>query len=147
MRAVALAAVRRPLTWILLLAAVLRVQSSGYLRSSDDLVYAQAAQEVVEGRFDPTTGSFHRLRTALILPVAAVFGAFGTRPGSSIAWLLACSLASIAFIDAWVGRRSTSRRGAVAALFTAVATQHVLSGAELFPDSPLLLWTLLAVGL
>jgi hypothetical protein len=135
----------RPLPWILLLAAVLRWQSSGYFRASDDLDYARAAKELLEGRYRPA--GFHELRIGLIAPTALAYAVFGVRHAASLVWPFLSSLLSIVVLHRWASRTSTPSVAAWAALFLAVSTQHALSGAELFPDAPMTFWILLSLDL
>lgn len=137
---------RHPLPWILLLATVLRAQAAGYARASDDLDYAAAARDVLEGTYRPGDG-FHALRVGLILPTALSFALFGVRYGASVLWPVVSSVLSVAVLYGIVLRLSSRTAAAIAALLLSVSTQHVLSGAELFPDAPLTLWSLLAVWL
>ena len=136
-------ALRHPLLWIVLLAALLRWQAGGALRSSDDLDYAQGARDFIQGRYKPD--SFHQLRLGMILPVGLGFLVFGVHPAVSILWPLAASLGSIALLYLLAAKRSTKSVAVLAALFLAVSTQHVISGAELFPDAPLAFWVLLGL--
>lgn len=133
---------RHPLPWILLFAALIRWQSTGFMRSSDDLDYAMGALDLLEGRFNPE--SFHQLRWGMILPAALSFALFGVRHWAAVLWPMASSLLSIAVLYAVAARRSSRPVAILAALFLSVSTQHALSGAELFPDAPLTLWALLA---
>ncbi len=135
--------VRHPLPWILLLALLIRLQSAGHIRSTDDVVYGLAARDLVNGEF-AIAGSFHRLRLGLILPVAGAYALFGVRLWGAVLFPLLASLGSIAVLYRLVNRASGRRAAAVASLFLAVSTQHALSGSEVFPDAPVGFWVLLS---
>lgn len=134
---------RHPLPWILLFAAILRASGAGYLRGSDDLSYARAAADLLEGRYAPER-HFHELRIGVIAPTALSFAAFGITPGAGLAWPWAASILSIAALYVLVHARAGAKVAVLAALLLSVCTQHVLSGGELFPDSPLTFWILCA---
>ncbi len=135
--------VRHPLPWILLLALLLRLQSAGHVRSTDDVVYGLAARDLVQGDF-ALQGSFHRLRMGIVLPVAGAFALFGIRLWAAVLFPLLTSLGSIAVLYRLVDRSSGRWTASVASLFLAVSTQHALSGSEVFPDAPVGFWVLLS---
>src|SRR5262249_381103 len=128
-------AAAHPLPWILILAAVLRWQSAGYFRASDDAEYASAARELLRGSYSP--GVYHQLRLGLIAPTALSFALFGVKHLASVLWPMLSSLLSIVVVRGLVARTSTEAAADWGAVFLAVSTQHALSGAELFPDSPM----------
>ena len=135
---------RHPLPWILLFALLLRLQSAGHVRSTDDVVYGLAARDLVNGEF-AIQGNFHRVRMGIILPVAGAFALFGVHLWAAVLFPLVTSLGSIAVLYRLVDRASGRWTAAVAALFLAVSTQHVLSGSEVFPDAPVGFWVLLSL--
>jgi len=134
-----------PLIWILTLAALLRWQAAGSMRSSDDLDYAMGARDLIQGKYKPE--SFHQLRLGVILPAAVGFLLFGLNHTATVLWPMAASLLSIAVLYAMVLLKSSQTVATMAALLLAVSTQHVLSGAELFPDAAFTLWILLGLYL
>jgi 4-amino-4-deoxy-L-arabinose transferase-like glycosyltransferase len=137
---------RHPLPWILLAAAALRVSAAGYARGSDDLNYARAARDLLQGTYDPGS-HFHAARLGVVAPTALAFAVSGVNYAASIAWPLASSVLTVALLYAAARRASGPGVAAAAALFLAAGTQHVISGAELFPDAPLTLWSLLSLWL
>jgi 4-amino-4-deoxy-L-arabinose transferase-like glycosyltransferase len=115
------------------------------MRSSDDLDYAMGARDLIEGRYKPE--SFHQLRLGVVLPAAAGLLLFGRNHTATVLWPMAASILSIAVLYAMVLRNSSKTVATIAALLLAVSTQHVLSGAELFPDAAFTLWILLGLHL
>lgn len=135
---------RSRVVWIVCLAAILRWLATGSLRLSDDLVYAQAAADLISGQFEPSRGFFY-LRLGLVLPTALAFAAVGVSYGASLIWPMASSLLSVVAAYRLAQQVASERVAVWTALVVAVSTQHVLSGGELFPDSPVALWATLTL--
>lgn len=131
--------VRHPVVWIVILAALLRWLATGSLRLSDDSLYAQAALDMISGRYDVSQG-FYYLRLGLVVPTALAFAVVGVGYGATLIWPMTASLLSIAAAYRLAREVASEQVALWTALVVAVSTQHVLSGGELFPDSPLVLW-------
>lgn len=132
-------ALRHPLLWILVLAAILRWLATGSLRLSDDSVYAQAALDTISGQYDASKG-FYYLRLGLVVPTALAFAAVGVSYGATLIWPMTSSLLSLVAAYRLAKEVASEQVALWTALVVAVSTQHVLSGGELFPDSPMVLW-------
>lgn len=131
-----------PLPWILLLGLLLRLSASGYIRFSDDADYMGGALALLRDEKGVPVNN-HTSRLGMILPTAASLWMFGVSYGAGLVWPMAASLLSIA--ATWALARRVGASTGLSAVFTAVSTQHVLSGGELFPDSPVALWLILAL--
>jgi hypothetical protein len=137
---------------IAVLALLLRLACATGLTGSDDLQYAIHAQALVEGRYEanlaelrPTQRIHHGLRYGVILPLAAVYRAFGVSEWSTIALPLLTSTISVLLLAAIGIRLFDTRVAIVAALLYATFPMQLRLATILVPEPIAECFALLAV--
>lgn len=124
------------LTWILILALLVRVLFFSGAMGSDDVTYAMKAMDIAAGNWD-LSGYVGSQRYGLHLPMAVFMSLFGYGEFAANSFQLTSSLVEIAVLW-WIAYRFFGRRVAMySALVLAVLPLHVNIAGRIFADPPM----------
>lgn len=131
---------------ILLVALVLRVFYFSGMTGYDEFAYVHIAWNMLMGVFEPAAvEDYFGLRYPLLVPVAALFAAFGVGPLAAAIVPLCASLGNVGVAHSLGRTLGPSGAGLVAALLHAVFPLSVVYGTVLYPEELIGLLSGLAV--
>ena len=110
----------------------------------DDFSYLNFAHQVNQGTFEVTTNHFTS-RIALIYPVAQVIDLLGINEYSITVFPLVCSLIVLNVLF-YMGRQTNIWIGMIGGFFLICDYHTIIFSTHLFPEMPMMLYVLLAIG-